>query len=891
MNIRHEHSSFVADHKHIRSKMNTPHILAILALLICPILRAEIGIYIPKDSAPEIKQAGDALAYYLPKIYDTKVTVFSANVHSKSKDNTSLTVALAGINLSGQIGSGRVQLRPEAFEIISVQKGVWIKGATPLAIRHATFTFLEKLGCRWFFPGKTWEVIPRIRKLEFPEFNLQETPDYQTRRIWYGWGIGPIPENADAYSDWVVHNRMGGSLTGSTGHAYAGIARGDLHFEEHPEWFPLINGKRTHRGQICISNPEIRERAIKRARDFFSSPTSPTMISMSPNDGAGWCECLECKDLGSTTDQALWLANQVSEAIREKHPDKLVAMYGYAGTSIPPNIKAKDNVIIFIATAFNKAGFDKSLEGWSKKAKYIGIRDYYNVIIWNRDMPRWQVDKMRQRIPYYHQRGAIAMNAESGNQWAPEGLNYYIASKLLWNIEADVDALLEDFYSKCWGKAAPVMKRYYERFKTQRISTRVLGLCLQDLAEASRLDQSPEVQKRIDMFKLYYHWMRLYFEHNQTTGGEEAIKAVRKIQHFTWRIRTTNMIHSYAQFRERRLWRVSKRTPKLEIERWKISDAPLDAPAQPKANLLNPDAPLQTKGEATLDLENDLEKSGEWKDINEKEIVKAQPPPMFTHKEIQEMFRDDLAQYGNVLEIESLTYSNNLVQLPSGIPGVTPAKKASPRHRITNSFVFSGKSGEAVTIRVHPGFVREATGKYSISLAGDKKPLVEGKVEGSMPYDLTYQIPEGDPSSAAGHPSLCRITFECGGMASRIDFGKRPYTWVLQQGGRAHVIGGSGRQFFFVPKGTKTFAVAMTTSDGWGQISIRDSVGEVMLEKKGNYSPGEEFGVSVPAGSDGSVWSFQISRCEDAAGIYLLGVPPYAAASPELLLVPRECLE
>ncbi|MDA1137572.1 MAG: DUF4838 domain-containing protein [Planctomycetota bacterium] len=869
--------------------MKAPSILLILLLLASNGLWAEIGIYLPKDPPSEIVQAGDALAFYLPQIYGREATVYRSDADSMA-NTAAIYVSLTGSYLTRRFGDGRKQAGPETFEITSVPTGAWFTGTTPLAIRHATFTFLEKLGCRWYFPGKPWEVIPRIKKLEFPEFNLQETPDYQTRRIWYGWGIGPIPENAKAYSDWVIHNRMGGSLTGSTGHAYAAIARGDLDFEEHPEWFPLINGKRTHHGQICISNPQIRVRAIERALDFFSSPTSPTMISMSPNDGAGWCECTGCKDLGSTTDQALWLANQVADAIREKHPDKLVAMYGYAGTSIPPNIKARDNVIIFVATAFNKAGLDESLEGWSKKAKYIGIRDYYNVIIWNRDMPRWQIDKMRQRIPYYYQRGAIAMNAESGNQWAPEGLNYYIASKLLWNTEADVDALLEDFYVQCWGLAAPVMKRYYERFKTKRISTRVLGLCLQDLDEASRLDDSPEVQNRIDMFKLYYHWMRLYFEHNQISGGEESIEAVRKIHHFAWRIRTTNMIHSYAQFRERRLWRVSKRTPKLEIERWKTSDAPLDAPAQPKANLTSSDPDQQEKDEAALDLEDDLEASGEWEAINEKEIVIVQPPPMFTHAEIQGMFKDDLAQYGHAVEVDSPTYSDNLVQLPSETPGATPVKKASPRYRISNSFVFAGKRGEAVTIRIQPGFVRKVAGKYIIRAIDDMKPLIEGKLEGDKPYDLAYLIPESSPLPGRGHASLSEITFECGGMASNIDFGKRHYAWVLKEGGRAHVIGGSGRQFFFVPKGTKSFAVAMTTSDGWGQIEIRDAKGEIILDKKGNYSPGEEFGVTVPAGSDGAVWSFQISRCEDAAGIYLLGVPPYAAASPELLLVPAECL-
>ena len=766
------------------------------------------------------------------------------------------------------------KLGPEGYHIRSDGKTAGLTGSSALGAQHAVYAFLERLGCRWFFPGEAWESAPRLGQLEFPVFEETDQPDYQLRRIWYGWGIGGIPENVAAYQDWVRRNRMGGSLTGSTGHAYAAIARPDLHFEEHPEWFPLIGGNRSAGGQLCISNPDIKERAITRAKQYFKANPNVRMLSMSPNDGAGWCQCEHCAKLGCVTDQALWLANQVADAIREEFPDKLVAMYGYAGTSAPPNIEAAPNVIIFIATAFNSVGFSKSLEGWSKKAKCLGIRDYYNVIIWNRDMPRWQVDRMRKNIPYHHEKGAIGVSAESGNQWAPEGLNYYVAAKLMWDTKTDVDKLLDDFFAKCWGEAAVPMRRYYERFKGARMSSRMLGVCLNDLREASEMAKTPEVVRRLDMMKLYLHWVRLFYEHNTAPGGDAAITAARRALHFAWRIRTTNMVHSYAQFREMRIWRVSNRISKEVLARWRITDEPMDKPDQPEAELTVP-----REGDADLEFEED-----ELDDtVFEKKKEPTRLPPMFTHAEIEALFQDDLKACGEAIDVVAREYSLELVPIPKDTPGLREIEKPGvPHYRITNSFVFNAGAGGLYRLRVHPGFVGPGTGTFRLHAVEKPDELVlAGKVEGSEAYDLELKLPK---------PGIYRIQFSCGGMAAGIDFGDKPGVWELKPGGAAHVIGGSGRQFFYVPKGTLAFAVGMATPDGWGAMTILDPKGEIRLQKAGNYAPGEEFAVAVPEGMDGAVWSFSIGRCEDAGSISLNGVPPYSSVRPAKLLVPKEVL-
>ena len=99
-------------------------------------------------------------------------------------------------------------------------------------------------------------------------------------------------------------------------------------FEEHPEYFALVDGQRTaSRGtQICFSNPEVVARAVKLARAHFDNDPSQVMFSLSANDSTGFCKCPECKKLGENPGgQTLSFANAVASELRKTHPDKDVA--------------------------------------------------------------------------------------------------------------------------------------------------------------------------------------------------------------------------------------------------------------------------------------------------------------------------------------------------------------------------------------------------------------------------------------------------------------------------------------------------------------------------------------------------------------------------------------
>jgi len=221
----------------------------------------------------------------------------------------------------------------EDYLLRSHSGGVWLLGATDLAVQHAVWDLLHRVGYRQYFPGAAWEIVPSRADLTIDVDSL-EHPAYYSRRIWYGygaWDYAKVP-----YAEWCEKNRCLQGIELSTGHAYDGILhRNKSTFAAHPEYLGLWKGERKST-KFCIANPGLRQLVVDDAlRQFDADPTKQS-ASVDPSDGGNWCECAECAKLGSVTDRALTLANAVAEAVTKKHPDKYVGMYAYNEHSPPP---------------------------------------------------------------------------------------------------------------------------------------------------------------------------------------------------------------------------------------------------------------------------------------------------------------------------------------------------------------------------------------------------------------------------------------------------------------------------------------------------------------------------------------------------------------------------
>ncbi len=301
--------------------------------------------------------AAEELQTYLGKICGAKLDISQEAPEGKA-------VILLGAEAAKQAAAevDLSDLGPEGRLLKSLPQGQFVvAGRTDRGTLNAAYDLLHLLGCRWFLPGEAGEYVPRADTVKLPEMDKRFEPSFGHRNIWAASSRLPAQQREE-YAAWQRRNHMPGALTGTMGHACDRIVsrRDKQLFEDHPEYFAEVDGERTNHGQICTTNPAVIQRAIEYARKHFQDNPDAMMVSLSPNDGGGFCRCAACSAQGTISDNALIFANTVAKAIEDEFPGRYVSFYAYAGTSPPPTregLTGRDNVIVWIATSFITAGY------------------------------------------------------------------------------------------------------------------------------------------------------------------------------------------------------------------------------------------------------------------------------------------------------------------------------------------------------------------------------------------------------------------------------------------------------------------------------------------------------------------------------------------------------
>jgi len=294
--------------------------------------KALIPIIISDNASGLTKANANKLADYLGKIAGAKFPVETGN------GTRGIILGLASdfpaLKLASTFNSTDI-LKREEYLMRSHAEGLYVLGASDLAVQHGMWDLLARLGYRQFFPGKHWEVVPYLQRMEIAVDTI-EKPDYHSRRIWYGYGAWDYAK--EPYRDWCEKNRALQGVNLSTGHAYDGIVKAlKKEFANHNEYWPLLNNERkeVRNPKPCLGNPEIRSLIVRNAVEQVRKNPLLDSVSMDPSDGGGWCECKLCSKLGSVSDQAITLSNEVAAAINQEFPGKLVGIYGYNFHSPP----------------------------------------------------------------------------------------------------------------------------------------------------------------------------------------------------------------------------------------------------------------------------------------------------------------------------------------------------------------------------------------------------------------------------------------------------------------------------------------------------------------------------------------------------------------------------
>ena len=732
----------------------------------------------------------------------------------------------------------------ETYVVRSHGAGLYVIGATPLAVEHGVWDLLHALGVRQFFPGRTWEVVPRQNVVQI-DIDRIERPDYFARRIWYGYGMWDFARAP--YDQWCRRNRTRGGFKLNTGHAYRAIIRNNqAAFDAHPEYLALVDGKRQGY-KFCISNPGLRRLVVDDALRQFEEDPDRDSVSVDPSDGGGWCECEPCAEFAGISDRVLTLANQVAAAVTEGHPHRRVGIYAYGFHSPPPTIRVHPNVIVSCATAFLRGG--KSLEevlgGWAAQGATLGIREYYSVNAWDRDLPLrgrgGDIPYLKQSIPDFYNRGARFLTSESGDNWGPHGLGYYLAARMLWDIDeaGRLDHHRDDFVARAFGEAKEPMRRFYrliDHTRPSHVSTDLIGRMYRALRDARASGASPRVRARLDALVLYTRYVELFDTYRKARGPARQAAYEAVIRH-VWRMRETEMVHSKALYR--------------------------DLDNRDKAITLPDDA--------------------QWNVPEDENPWKSSEP--FSADQLARFVSEGIASNGLVeLDIDPVTFSEHLVPARTlNLPEVPIG--AWSRGRGTQSFYTWVESAPGdIRITVTGGLIEHYRDRGNVKIdvhqvggaseTGDRETLVAH--DESVP-------PDGEPREVVlrtKQAGLHRVTVSDGHDMTAIQWPEgTPWTFLssledpMRSAGRWHL-------YFYVPKGTKKIGLYAGANG-----RILDPTGATVIDLE--RTPVDFHAIEVPAGQDGRLWKIH----QGSKPVRFLNVPPYLARNGEELLLPREVVE
>jgi len=361
-----------------------------------------------------------------------------------------------------------------------------VAGGRPRGTVYAVNRLLHGLGVRYWAPWAT--TMPHKVTLTIANTSSSESPAYEYRDpFWF--------HSFDA--DWAVHNYDNGSATrvdDARGgrieyqgfvHTYYVLVPPEKLFATHPEWFSLINGKRTSQdAQLCTTNPALRDYVVEQVRAQLKANPKARIVSVSQNDCYQPCQCDNCRALakseGSDSALVLDLVNYVAEKLEKEFPLVAFDTLAYQWSRKPPKtMQPRKSVIVrlcsiecnfaFPLNAPKNQSFADDVAGWSKLTNRLYIWDYCTNFA-NYLAPQPDYFTFGETIKFLYEHGARGIFEEGAYQ-STDGemaeLKAWVLGQLLWNPKLDNDALVKEFLVGYYGKASQPIYDYLRLVQQQ----------------------------------------------------------------------------------------------------------------------------------------------------------------------------------------------------------------------------------------------------------------------------------------------------------------------------------------------------------------------------------------------------------------------------------------
>jgi hypothetical protein len=440
--------------------------------------KSSAAVAVAADAGPWEKRAAEDLALYIERMSGAKPALANtadAVSAALKADAPILIVGKAALAAEpslaaalAKVAKAQPLLRADAIAIKRAGNRVFLAGTNDDSHYYAAVELLRRWGCRWYMPGEFGECIPRHSELKIGDLDYAYAPPFEVRRYWISW----VGETAG--KDEFMRRNFFSDVVVPSGHCLAQYTK---------ELIPP--------GKTMFNVPISEDRtALHVARQLLPQFAKGENIMLGLEDGIYESDSQQDKALialqydkyfmtQSYTDAFLTFYNKTAELLLKESPNSQskIGFLIYSNITLPPVrvTTAARPLVGYLAPididpihgmddprSGPRREYKEMLYRWAKVMQgRMAIYDYdQSMLVW-RDLPNPSHQAFRQDVKHYQQAGILGVDTECRGAMATIFTNLYLRGQLLWNPDADVDALLADFYQKFYGPAAGPMAEYW----------------------------------------------------------------------------------------------------------------------------------------------------------------------------------------------------------------------------------------------------------------------------------------------------------------------------------------------------------------------------------------------------------------------------------------------
>ena len=500
-----------------------------------------------KPSAPlPVSFGAKELSGYLEKITGAKLQI--ASEPAEGLHNVCIGT-LADKELVREAGIREEELKEDGFALSAANGRLYIIGQNPRGALYGSYGILKKYGgVRWLVPGPDGEYYSRKTNVTIPDQKIVSNPYLKIRDMSYSieinllywmarngltpsWGknafINPKTGKRTAQADLLDSLGVYGVATSGNNHILTNLVGGwdpktlkqnlEKLYQTHPEYFPLIGGKRVplkdpYSPNPCISNPKLLDLMAENFYERIKGPYgAQAYVTIGNNDTTVWCECENCRKLddpakartkGARSDRYWYMVGEIARRIWKKDPAIKLGGWAYQDFWYPPS-KVPIDPRLRVLISFNNQCWRHSIQDpkCSVNPELCRIMKAWRKtnlpLIVNRDeistsgavgscyLPSEKVlyDNFRQypELGFSGSQFCVPSPFPAFQPWYKNTSPYYgknrrwnamwqtcwISAQFMWDIHQDFDKLYEEANSLYYGKAWEGGFREFKRLQTK----------------------------------------------------------------------------------------------------------------------------------------------------------------------------------------------------------------------------------------------------------------------------------------------------------------------------------------------------------------------------------------------------------------------------------------